>query len=170
MFNIMKNHCKFLFFLLLYMLRETINVTFYFVSSSFPNACNKSLSGTSPCSNCFATFDVSFVKCPKRDLLALLIIHGYFVTEFSGLEGSLLDVTGTSTIGSKIIFLFSRCNFCNILLSTLESNNFFSLISSLCSFIISFCLCNNSMFSLLMLARVFSIVMYSCNPTKIILH
>ena len=35
---------------------------------------------------------------------------------------------------------------------------------------LSFCLCNNSMFSLLMFARVFSIVMYSCNPTKNTLH
>ena len=97
----MKNHCKFLFFLLLYMLRQMFNATFYFVSSSFPTACNKSLSGTSPCSNCFVTFDVSFVKSPERDLLALLIIQGDFVTEFSGLEGSLVDVTGTSTIEAK---------------------------------------------------------------------
>ena len=125
----MKKHYKSLFFLLLYVLIQTINVTFYLVSSSFQSVCNKSLSGTSPCCNCFATFDVPFVKSPKRDLLALLIIQGDFVTEFSVLKGSLVDATATSTMGSKIIFLFSRCNFCNILLSTLESNNLFSLIT-----------------------------------------
>ena len=73
-----------------------INVIFYLVSSSFPSACNKSLSETSPCSNgfrtlprdnCFGGVDVAFAKSAERDLLALLIIHGDFVREFWGLEG-----------------------------------------------------------------------------------
>ena len=72
-----------------------INVIFYLVQSSFPSACNISLSETSPCSNgfgtsplcnCFGGVDVAFAKTADRDLLALLIIQGDFVREFCGLK------------------------------------------------------------------------------------
>ena len=101
MFDIMKNYYKCLFLLLLlYVLTQMINVTFYLVSSSFPSACNKSLSETSPCcngfgtspwGNCFGGVDVAFAKLAKRDLLALLILQGDFVREFWGLEVWLVD-------------------------------------------------------------------------------
>ena len=75
---------------------------------------------------------------------------------------------GASNFWSSSNFLLSSLNFCTMLKSTFVSIIFFSVINSLCNFVISLHLCINSMLSKFKDVSVFSIVMYSLNPVIIV--
>ena len=75
---------------------------------------------------------------------------------------------GASKFWSSSSFFLSSLNFCTMLKSNFVWIIFFSVINSLCNFVISLHLCINSMLSKFKNVSVFSIVMYSLNPVIIV--